>query len=98
VVREVLEESGYETRAVKVLAVYDRSKHPHEPAFAFHTYKLFVQCEITGGAPRQSYETAGVGFFREGAWPELSISRVTPGQLRRLFAHYRDPGLPTDLD
>src|SRR5512136_250247 len=29
VVREVFEESGFQTRAVKLLAVYDRSKHPH---------------------------------------------------------------------
>src|SRR5215471_2057099 len=33
VTREVFEESGYQTRAVKLLAVYDRSKHDHVPPF-----------------------------------------------------------------
>lgn len=98
VVREVYEESGYETRAARLLAVYDRSKHPHEPPFAFHVYKLFILCEIVGGAPAESVETDAVGFFAEDALPPLSISRVTEGQLRRFFEHGRDPRMPTDFD
>ena len=49
VVREIHEESGLLTRASKILAVFDRSKHPHEPPFAFHVYKIFVLCSIIGG-------------------------------------------------
>jgi ADP-ribose pyrophosphatase YjhB (NUDIX family) len=49
VVREIHEESGFLTRASKILAVFDRSKHPHEPPFAFHVYKIFVLCSIIGG-------------------------------------------------
>ncbi len=41
--REVFEESGFRTRAVKLLAVFDRSKHPHEPPYPYHIYKLFMQ-------------------------------------------------------
>lgn len=98
VVREVREESGYETRPVKVLAVYDRSKHGHTPAFPFHVYKLFVLCEATGGKPTAGRETSGVGFFAEDELPELSRSRVTAGQVRRLFEHHRHPEWPPDLD
>jgi len=39
VTKEIEEESGYRTRAVKLLAVYDRSRHPHIPAFPHHVYK-----------------------------------------------------------
>ncbi len=96
-VREVYEESGYRTRAVKLLALYDRNKHGHPP-YIFHIYKLFLRCELEGGEPAESIETAGVGFFGEHELPELSISRVTPGEIARLFEHYRHPDWPTDFD
>lgn len=98
VVREVFEESGFETRAVKLLAVFDRSRHPHVPVHPYRLYKMFFRCEIVGGAPRNSIETAGVDFFWEDALPELSIGRVTPGQIARMFEHDRNPDLPTDFD
>ncbi len=98
VVREVREESGFITRAAKILAVLDRSKHPHEPPLAFDIYKLFVLCTLVGGCGTHSVETDGVGFFSEDNLPELSISRVTPGQIHRMFEHHRNPSLPTDFD
>ncbi len=54
--REVLEESGYEVRAVKLAAVLDRNRHRHTPHL-FHIWKLFFLCEITGG--RGKGEIAG---------------------------------------
>jgi ADP-ribose pyrophosphatase YjhB (NUDIX family) len=98
VVREVFEESGFQTRASKLLAVYDRSKHPHVPPYPYHIYKLFFRCEITGGAAADSGETGGAAFFHADEIPELSISRVTPGQIARLFEHYLHPEWPTDFD
>jgi ADP-ribose pyrophosphatase YjhB (NUDIX family) len=98
VVREVWEESGFETRAVKILAVFDRSKHGHVPAFPFHVYKFFIRCEIVGGKETVSSETDSVGFFGETELPELSLTRVTRGQIRRMFEHYRNPELQTDFD
>jgi ADP-ribose pyrophosphatase YjhB (NUDIX family) len=98
VVREVFEESGYRSRATKLLAVFDRSKHPHVPLHPFHIYKLFFLCELTGGTAQTSNETDGVDFFAEGQLPELSVSRITEGQIARLFEHSRRPDLPTDFD
>ena len=97
VAREAYEESGYQIRAVQVLAVYDRNKHPHPP-FPFHTYKLFFLAELTGGQPAHSVETDGVGFFREDELPGLSVMRVTPEQIARFFQHHRHPDWPTDFD
>jgi ADP-ribose pyrophosphatase YjhB (NUDIX family) len=96
-VREVREESGYETRAVKVLAVYDRNRHGH-PAIPFHAYKIFFRCELIGGAPATSHETTGVDWFAEDALPAFSTTRVTKAQVGRFFEHYRNPGWPTDFD
>jgi ADP-ribose pyrophosphatase YjhB (NUDIX family) len=99
-VREVFEESGYRTRAVKLLALYDKARQTHPPGIIY-VYKSFFRCEITGGAPATSLETSEVAFFREDELPgrdDLSLGRVTPEQLARLFDHYRNPDLPTDFD
>lgn len=98
VVREVYEESGFKTKTVKLLAVYDRSRHPHEPPFPYHIYKMFFLCEIIGGTARKSAETTDVDFFPEDRIPPLSISRVLPKQISRMFKHYYNPNLPSDFD
>ena len=96
VVREVFEEAGYTTHAVKLLALYDRNKHPHPP-YPHHAYKLFIRCELLSQAPAGSAE-AEAGFFEENALPELSVARVTAEQIAWLFEHYRHPDWPTDFD
>jgi ADP-ribose pyrophosphatase YjhB (NUDIX family) len=98
VVREIAEESGFETRVRKLAAVLDRSRHPHVPTKPFHVYKMFFICEITGGAAKPNHETLDVGFFEESVIPELSLGRVLPDQIERMFAHWREPDLPTDFD
>lgn len=107
-VREVYEETGYRTRAVKVLAVLDRSRHAHPP-HVFHIYKIFFLCELLNGGQREAgyaaqtsaafVETGEAAFFTEDAIPaELSLGRVTPAQIARFFEHHRSPALPTDFD
>ncbi len=97
--REVWEESGYEAKAVKLLAVYDRDdpRHGHPP-HPFHIYKLVFLCELTGGEAKSSMETDGVGFFGEDEIPALSEGRTTESLLRRMFEHQRHPEWPTDFD
>lgn len=99
IMREVYEESGYQTRVIKLLAVYDRNHPRHEhPPMQHHVYKLFFQCEITGGAPTENFETTEVGFFAAQQIPELSLTRVVPSQITRLFQHYYHPDWQTDFD
>jgi ADP-ribose pyrophosphatase YjhB (NUDIX family) len=98
VTREVAEESGFKTRAVKLLAVFDRAKHHHIPLHPFHVYKLFIRCEIESGEARASLETLAVAFFAEDRIPDLSLARVTPAQIARCFQHLRHPEWPTDFD
>ncbi len=95
--REIWEESGFETKATKLTMVYDRDLHGH-PHVPYYVYKLFFLCEITGGAPKISVETSAVEFFEMDALPELSESRNTEAQIRRVFEHYKNPALPTDFD
>ena len=95
--REVREESGYIVKAVKLLACWDRNRHPH-PSIPFHAYKLVFRCELLGGAPNASSETTEVGFFAEEEIPELSLIRTLPQQIRFVFESLRDPTAPTAFD
>jgi ADP-ribose pyrophosphatase YjhB (NUDIX family) len=97
VAREIREESGFEARARKLAALLDKRHHPHPPG-VHHIYKLFFLCELTGGAARISDETDAVDFFAVRALPPLSLGRVLPEQIERLYQHQLNPGMPTDFD
>lgn len=95
--REVWEESGYEVRAVKLLALYDRNKHGH-PAYFFHVYKLFFLCDLIGGEGKTSQETGGAQFYSKENLPPLSTARTTREEIFRFFEHLSHPEWPTDFD
>ncbi|MEP7053044.1 MAG: NUDIX hydrolase [Pseudomonadota bacterium] len=95
--REVLEETGFEVKAVKLLALFDKARHDHPHEF-WYCYKLFVRCELRGGAPTRSIETLDVAFFGPNELPPLSTPRVTEAQVRRMFEHLAEPELATDFD
>ena len=95
--REVVEESGFTARAVKLAAVWEWSRHAPQP-FPFTVYYMFFLCELTGGAAQPGHETSAVDFFAEDALPELSRGRMTEFLVRRMFEHHRHPDLPTDFD
>jgi ADP-ribose pyrophosphatase YjhB (NUDIX family) len=97
VTREIFEESGFETKAVKLLAVYDKLKHNH-PIHWPHTYKLFFLCELIGGKETTSIETLDVGFFSQDKLPPLSTPRITKEQIDRFYEHLAHPNWPTDFD
>jgi len=95
--REVLEESGYIVKAVKLLACWDRDKHPHPP-IPFHAYKLVFHCAPVGGAPHANSETTAAGFFPEDQLPPLSLTRILPEQIRFIFESLRNPDAPAAFD
>ena len=89
VVREVVEETGLECRAVQLLALFDKLKHPHPPQLP-HAHKAFFLCEVTGGSLlTETDETQGAAYFPIDALPELSRHRVVESQLRSLHGHVR---------
>ncbi len=96
--REVWEESGFEVKATKLLAFYDRDKQGHYPPFPFHIYKAFFLCELTGGKATLSNETNGVEFFAEDQIPKLSESRVLPHQINKFFRAYKENNWVTEFD
>jgi ADP-ribose pyrophosphatase YjhB (NUDIX family) len=96
-VREVVEESGFQVRARRLLALWDRSRHNPGP-FPHSVYKVAVACDLLGGSARPSIETLDAGWFPPDALPELSSGRITAAQIARLIELDEHPGLPPDLD
>ncbi len=96
--REIVEESGFEAKAEKMLAIFDRAKHGNQPPFPFHVYKLFILCRLEGGGARTTVETTGVEFVGENDIPPLSLSRVTREQIQFCFDARKKPDSPCRFD
>jgi ADP-ribose pyrophosphatase YjhB (NUDIX family) len=98
VAREVLEESGFEVRVEKLVAVYDANRVPGVRMEFYHAYKLVFLCTITGGKARPSNETSAVDFFDLDHLPPLSAYRTNLQILDEVFAHFADPARPAAFD
>jgi len=91
--KETYEETGLVVKPVRLLALFDKRKHPHPPE-PWHAYKAFVQCEVQGGLLLQNtQETVGASWFREGKLSslELSTGRTTASQLFTMLRLASDP-------
>lgn len=98
VVREVEEESGYVVHPIRILAVLDREQQGHVPPFPYHVYKLFFHCRIVGGQPQRTSESSESAFFKADELPELSVSRVLPGQIHGFFDALRSGNTEAKYD
>jgi ADP-ribose pyrophosphatase YjhB (NUDIX family) len=99
VTREILEETGYHSSAVKLISCWDRDRQDNPPPLPVHVYKLFFLCRRDGAVqPPAALETLDVGWFGVDALPPLSLGRVNHHQVARALAHHRDPALPTEFD
>jgi ADP-ribose pyrophosphatase YjhB (NUDIX family) len=96
--REIQEESGFQARATKLAAVWDYRRQRQAASHPYSIYKFFFICELTGGAASTSLETSAVEFFPLDQLPELSLGRVTPDQIGRMYEHWRNPELMTEFD
>jgi len=99
VTREIAEETGYHSSAVKLIACWDRELQDNPPPLPVHVYKLFFLCRRDGAVqPPAALETLEVGWFDLDRPPPLSLGRVNHRQLGRALAHHRDPSLPSEFD
>jgi len=88
--KEALEETGFNVKPIKLLAVLDKRCHPHPPQLDY-VYKIFIQCEITSGEYNQAFDILDMGFFKQDDLPELSEDRVLAGQIDLMFEYLNDP-------
>ncbi len=87
-VKEVMEESGYVVEPIRLLGILDKKFHDHPPS-PFHIYKIFIECQITGGEAMGGMETLEAGFFEEDNLPNLSVERNTEKQIKQLFYMFK---------
>ncbi|HEY5811542.1 MAG TPA: NUDIX hydrolase [Terrimicrobiaceae bacterium] len=92
--RECLEESGYEVKARLITAVVDRDRAGYLPAHPQAIYKIFFLCDLCGGTPKVSHETAEVAFFPVDALPELDGQRTSAGDIAQAWQVFLAPSLP----
>lgn len=98
--KEVREETGLEVEALRLLALWDKRRHPHPPQ-VWYVYKAFILCRVVGGAlDADTAETTEARWVPRAALAQLELStdRVTLSQLERLFALAGDPALPAECD
>ena len=97
--REVREESGIEVEITRLLAVYDKRMHAHPPE-SYYIYKLFFEARIIGShSPSgDGLETDAVDFFASNALPSLSLNRIVPQQVQKMFDLHAAPGAPAEFD
>ncbi|HTV18205.1 MAG TPA: NUDIX hydrolase N-terminal domain-containing protein [Polyangiaceae bacterium] len=96
--RECREESGYEVRVTRLIALRDRSRHDYRPRHLGGIWKVLFLAELTGGEAQVSEETTDVGFFALDALPALSLARTLPGDLELARRYALDPTLLATFD
>jgi len=96
--REILEESGFQVKVNKCVAVLDRNLGAYEPVYPHHVYKLLFLCECTGGEKKLNIEIEDIDFFAQDALPTLSTERVIQRDIDLLFAHHADTSLPVTFE
>jgi ADP-ribose pyrophosphatase YjhB (NUDIX family) len=83
VVREVLEETGYAVRVLRLIGIYSDPRHTtitYPDGNVVSYVSLSFECQVVGGAPALGDETSAVEWFDPTALPE----NFTPGHLPRV--------------
>lgn len=88
-VKETREESSFDVKVIRLIAVQDRAKH-NSPLYPYGVCKMFFECSITGGEFKENSETTAVDFFTENSLPDLAIEKNNEEQLKMCFKAHRD--------
>lgn len=96
IVREVLEETGYNVEVVRLIGIYS------DPAFTTVSYpdgntvnyvSILFECRVLGGSPALSDESSAVEWFVPDAFPaqflKNHVPRVQDALARQVAAFYR---------
>lgn len=84
VVKECREETGIEVTPLRLLAVFDKRKHPHPPE-AYYVYKIVVLCEALTTEVNKGFDVLDAGYFSLMDLPPLSEDRILKSQIDTLY-------------
>jgi len=96
--REVREESGYEVKVTRLVAIKARNRRAYQPKMLGECYKLFFLASLVGGAPATSIETSGVAFYALDELPPLSPGRTLAEDIHEAYAAHLDPSIAPIID
>lgn len=88
-IKEIKEETGLEAEIVRLVAIYDKQRHPH-PAEPYYIYKLMFHCRVIGGKLEAGFDMKGADWFALDNLPPLSKERILETQLHHLFTLVKD--------
>lgn len=86
-IKEVKEEAGLDVIVKRIIAVQDREKH-NLPIYAYKVCKIFMQCEVVGGAFVSNIETTGLTILALTNCPVLQRKKITESRLRCVFGQW----------
>ena len=87
-VKEVKEEAGLDVVAKQLIAVQDWRKH-NVTNYAYGVCKIFMLCEVTGGAFTENIETTEYRYFSADELPLLATEKNSAGQIKMCFEAYQ---------
>lgn len=96
-VKEVKEEAGLDVEAIRIIAVQDRNLH-NLPPYAYNVCKVFLLCEVKGGAFQPNIETVESGYFNLDEIPPLAEEKNNKEQVEMCFAAYHDKDWVVQFD
>ena len=97
IIKEVKEESGFNTIPVKLIAIQDRNKH-NRPLYAYGICKVFVLCEIIDGEFAPNIETDERDFFDLDNLPLLATEKNNKEQIELCFQAFHSDNWQTIFD
>ncbi|MGD1946048.1 MAG: NUDIX hydrolase N-terminal domain-containing protein [Croceivirga sp.] len=83
-VKEIKEETGLDAEIVRLVAIYDKQRHPHPPE-PYYIYKLMFHCRVTGGKLQAGFDMKDADWFTLDNLPPLSEERILETQLHHLY-------------
>ncbi|MGL5353632.1 MAG: NUDIX hydrolase N-terminal domain-containing protein [Clostridium sp.] len=96
-IKEVKEESGLDVITKKIIAIQDRNKH-NTPIYPYGVCKVFVECEVIGGAFTENIETTEIAYFSLDNLPVLSEEKNNIQQIEMCFKAHEDESFKVIFD
>ena len=95
-IKEFKEETGIDIIPERLLAIFDKKKHPHPPQ-PFYVYKLVFHCKSLSSDIKKGFDMLDVQFFDIDHLPELSENRILKSQIQLLYKSIVE-GSPVYID
>ncbi|HUC80886.1 MAG TPA: NUDIX hydrolase [Flavisolibacter sp.] len=97
IVKEFREETGLEVIPERLLAVFDKAKHPHPPQ-AEYVYKMVFLCKAFTHTIKPGFDVLDVQFFSLDNLPPLSENRILKSQIELAYQLAQDDNSKTYFD